>query len=91
MYNGWSNFETWDAYNWQTADETRTKQAEDAAAAAMEAAGGDKDKAIAILSDQLKKMIQEAAPDLGAGLYTDLIDAGLKEINYKEIAAAFYD
>ena len=90
--NGWTNFETWSAYNWLTVDEQTTKEAEQAAAAALDEADGDRDAAADILAPQLKKRVTDNAPDLGASLYADILDEALEHsINYNEIAAAFLE
>lgn len=91
-WNGWTNFETWDAYNWLTVDEKTTADAEQAAAEALAAADGDKEAAAEELAKYLRQVITTAAPDLGASLYADILDEALEHtINYAEVAAAFLE
>ena len=89
--NGWTNFETWSAYTWLTAEEQPTKDIEAAAAAALDEADGDAEAAAEILAPQIKQYIPAKAPDIAAGLFRDILDEALHEINYNEIAAAFLE
>lgn len=53
--------------------------------------GGDKDEAAIILSKQIKEAVESEAPELEPGLYIDLLNAALQEIDYVEVAAAFIE
>ena len=88
--NGYKNFETWNCYNWLTVDESSVFKWEKAAKEALET-GGDKDEAAIILSKQIKEAVESEAPELEPGLYIDLLNAALQEIDYVEVAAAFIE
>ena len=89
--NGYKNFETWNCYNWLTVDESSVFKWEKAAKEALENGGGDKDEAAIILSKQIKEAVESEAPELEPGLYIDLLNAALQEIDYVEVAAAFIE
>lgn len=89
--NGWKNFETWACSLWLNNDETVYWHWMDAAKAALDTAGGDKDRAADILAGQIKGNLTENAPDMGAGLYAELLGNGLQNIDYVEIARAFLE
>ncbi len=89
--NGYKNFETWNCYNWLTADESSVFKWEKAAKEALETGGGDKDEAAIILSKQIKEAVESEAPELEPGLYIDLLNAALQEIDYVEVATAFIE
>ena len=89
--NGWKNYQTWTCYNWLTAEEETGRLWERAAAQALEENGGDKEAAAAALADQIKEAQEINAPDLEPGLYKELIEYGLQQIDYREVAGAFLE
>ncbi len=76
---------------WLTNEEPVYKYWMEAARAALEAAEGDKEEALYKLAEQIKEELEENAPDLAPGLYSDLLGKSLQEINYREVAQYFLD
>jgi hypothetical protein len=90
-YNGWTNYETWNAALWMDNDEGSYKSARCEAEQALEDADNDKDDAKQALAKTLKGQFEENAPDLGASPYSDLLGAAMSEINWYEIAGNLVD
>ena len=80
-YNGWSNYETWNVKLWLDNEQGSYDECRDMARRA---------RSVNALADQLKDMIHEAAPDLGASMFSDLLNAALGEVDWDEIAEAYY-
>lgn len=89
--NGYKNFETWNCYNWLTVEESSVFKWEAAAREALATGGGDKEQAAVILAQQIKEAVEDAAPELEPGLYYDLLQAALQEIDFTEVAATFLE
>lgn len=95
-YNGWRNYETWVTNLWLTNDAGTDGYWREQARAAWggaeatayftraEAARND-------LARQLKDEIEEGSPCPEAGLYGDLLNAALSEIDWHEVAEAFLE
>ncbi len=81
-YNGWANYETWNVALWIDNEpgsyEERCRMARRAASPAD-------------LAGYLKAWVEEMAPDLGASMFSDLLSAALSEVDWYEIATAWYD
>lgn len=89
-YNGWRNYETWTAALWLGNDQGTDAYWKEVAREAYrdaEAIGvlTRKEAARADLADRLHDEIREGAPALN-GLYADLLNAALCEIDVYEIA-----
>lgn len=77
QYNGWTNYETWCFSTWIDNDESlRDEMIEQAL---------ENDDPIDSLTDSLKNFIQESMPEL-KGVYLDLLQGAIDEINFREIA-----
>lgn len=91
-YNGWTNYETWAVNLWIDNDQGSQEYWQRAARQAWRSAVAResltrKEVAAASLADQIKDEITEAAPDLGASLFSDLLSAAFSEVNWDEIAS----
>jgi len=76
-YNGWTNYETWAVNLWLTNDENT-------AALLAELAHGQGNTWPKV--DALKEWVLDENPvDYKAGLYSDLMNASLDRVNYREI------
>jgi hypothetical protein len=94
-YNGWSNYETWNVALWLDNDEGTYHEMRDRMHGAVKAASrflsGDdaRDKALALLADEIKDYVRNGEPDLGASMFADLLGAALSEVDWYEIAAHY--
>ena len=96
-YNGWTNYETWAVSLWMDNDEGAQSYWRDEAIAALEEAGRTesehltkKEEATLILSDKIKEQHEEAQPEV-TGVFVDLINAAMSEVNWHEIAEGLID
>lgn len=87
-YNGWANYYTWAVNLWLTNEEVEYKYY---CNLAREISGGGATDPAIELADILKTDIEDGAPDLAPGMYSDLLGAALGRVNYDEIARAFLD
>lgn len=84
-YNGWSNYETWNCALWLGNDEGSYHHWVSRAQDIYDDSDGDEDSATHELSKELESEICDDAPEVD-GLYSDILNAGLREINFYEIA-----
>ena len=83
-YNGWANYETWNAALWIDNDgygEELRERAEEI----LSDNDGDKEEAHDELHGMIESYIEEFAPEV-KGMYADLLNSALREIDYHEIA-----
>jgi hypothetical protein len=78
-YNGWSNYETWNAKLWLDNDQGT---ADEMNRMARHAEAGK-------LAQEIKAFVLECSPDLGASMFADLLNAALSEVDWYEIAEAY--
>ena len=97
-YNGWFNYETWLVSLWMDNEQGSSSYwAEIAQDVYNEASAGDsyesqtrKESASCELADRIKSEHEEASPEV-TGLFADLINAALSEVNWYEIAEHLLD
>jgi hypothetical protein len=78
QYNGWSNYETWAVKLWIDNDEGSQEYWNERASEA---------KDVYSLSQELQTEHEENTPAV-TGVYADLLNASLSEVNWHEIAEA---
>ena len=81
-YNGWSNYETWNVKLWLDNEQGSSEEVRDMARRARRV--GD-------LAESPKTMVNDAAPDLGASCFADLLNAALGEVDWYEMAESYYE
>jgi hypothetical protein len=86
-YSGWRNYETWVVKLWIDNDESSynywQERAKELRKEGMEY--------ILSLSDELKNAFDEDSPLEDAGVYTDLLNSALGEVNWYEIAESILE
>jgi hypothetical protein len=90
-YNGWTNYETWNAKLWMDNDEGSYHDWNERAQAMYDAAEASnsfsRDEQAALdLADDLKACHEEQMPELPASFWSDILSAALSEVNWYEIA-----
>lgn len=84
-YNGYTNYETWVVCLWIDNTEGDYRYWREIAEEALESADGDRDQARTDLADLLKDALNEAAPSV-EGLWADLLQGALSEVDWYEVA-----
>lgn len=89
-YNGWTNYETWNANLWIDSD---CQLSEHIALVTADLFGSYEDIAEITykVSEFIKDQFNDNAPELGASFYSDMISASLREVNFYEIASHFVE
>lgn len=88
-YNGWSNYETWNANLWIDND---LYLSENIAIYTADLFGSydDIDEPVSLVADYIKDIFLELAPDV-EGFYSDIINSAIKTVNWHEIAKHYVD
>jgi len=93
-HNGWTNYETWAAALWIDNEQSSLERWQDCARQCLADASPEGctkgEQAWFDLTDMLKTSHEEDAPEV-EGVYVDLLNAALSEINWHEIAAHLID
>ncbi len=90
-HEGWSNYETWCVALWLDNDRATYEETRAAARShyrLMKSEKCTKMEAGISLAEWLKGTVEDARPDLGATLFSDLLTAALSEVDWLEIAGS---
>lgn len=82
-FNGYTNYETWAVCLWIDNDLSLQYEAEDIVIR--------KDLDDGSAAETFKQWIHNAAPDLGATLWADLLNGALSEVNWQEVAEHYHE
>ena len=92
-HNGWTNYETWCVNLWIDNEQGSQEQAAEMAREALQDAidrDDDKAEAVSTLAQRLEEMHDECRPEV-SGVFVDLLNAALSEVNWREIAQHYVD
>ena len=83
-YNGWTNWETWNANLWIDND---WRMSESFALQAGDLLGSyESDEATVLLSERISDFFIDMMPSNLSGFYDDAVSMAFRSINFKEIA-----
>jgi hypothetical protein len=96
MYNGWTNYETWNVNLWMDNDQGSYEYWRERAQDIYDNAEADKtftreEEAAGQLADELRAHHDENMPEIGPSCYSDLLGSALGEVNWYEIAEHLID
>jgi hypothetical protein len=97
QYNGWTNFETWNAALWLNNDQGSQSLCEEMAQECYDQEKEDDtftrlENATSELADRLRALFEEqAAESPSSGWMADAINTYLSEVNFHEIAKSFME
>lgn len=92
-YNGWSNYETWLVNLWLDSEEHSQELLRSFAENAVEDAqidGSEKSHAVYGCSKMIQNEVEENTPEV-EGMFADLLNAAMSEVNWYEIAEHIVD
>src|SRR5579859_6347520 len=94
-YNGWTNYETWNAKLWIDNERSSYEYWRDQSRSIFRRAVADQyntqsERASHTLADQLKSEHEDAIPEC-SGMYADILSAAMSEINWDEIARSMIE
>jgi hypothetical protein len=98
-YNGYSNYETWAVCLWLDNDEGLYDEARRTANDALREVAVDsdeptkeeKEEAARVLAPRIKEWLEEMMPELGANVFSDLLNAAWSEVDWLEVASTRFD
>lgn len=89
-YNGWSNYETWNVKLWIDNEQSEYEYWREHTRECWESNDRDRKGAIYDLAAELRTYHEEHTPTV-TGVYADLLNAALSEVDWYEIAEAMLD
>lgn len=96
-YNGWTNYETWCVALWLDNDEETYEQMREFTKEAYENPVNNSfidsvdDRRRIALQDMIKEFVEEQNPLPDAGMFTDLLNAAISEVDWRDIAKHYLD
>lgn len=99
-YNGWANYETWAVALWIDNEQASQEYWCECAIECIKSAPDHRnvpkiwtaeEAARFTLADAMKDETERLAPDLGASMFADLLNAALSEVNWDELAQHYIE
>lgn len=85
-YNGWSNYETWAVALWIDNEQGSQEWAVDLA---CEVVASETEHPRSDLADRLHEELDAEMPNLGASMFSDLLNAAWGEVDWRELAGHY--
>lgn len=82
-YNGWKNYETWNCKLWLDNDGMGDAILDEINSANL--------NSVEEVAEYIEGWVNDNNPNIGPSMFGDLLNASLAEINYREIAEAFWE
>tara|TARA_E500000318_G_scaffold97203_1_gene97968 strand:- start:12 stop:425 length:414 start_codon:yes stop_codon:yes gene_type:complete len=90
-YNGWTNYETWNCKLWLDNEQSIYEMIQDKVDDYFIKSNQSSDKVISSLTSFLKSYVESSSPELNPSMYSDMLNASLREINFYEISKSYID
>jgi hypothetical protein len=87
-YNGWTNYETWNAnlwIDWHMSERIAMLTAD------LFGSYEDLDEITNFVAHEIKSMFIDLMPDIESGFFADVMNASFREVNFHEIARHYVE